>query len=90
MNEGILAEIKKAGLTVAEFALLCGVSRVAVYKWDTGGFMHKLRKPKVDKICGAIAAAVKAKDFPPKNPGKAKADRAKEIMATVIKHLKKV
>lgn len=90
MNEGILAAIKKAGLTVAEFALLCGVSRVAVYKWDSGGTIHPLRQPKVAKIFGAIASAVKAKDFPPKNPSRAKDERAKEVMATVIKHLKKV
>lgn len=90
MNEGILAAIKKAGLTVAEFALLCGVSRISVYKWDSGGPIHPLRKPKVDKICGAIADAVRAKDFPPKNPNRAKDDRAKEIMATIIRHLKKL
>lgn len=85
-----LAKIKTAGLTVAEFASLCGVSRVAVYKWDKGGVVNPLRKPKVDKILGAIDSAVKAKDFPPSNSVRIKEDRAKEIMATVIRHLKKV
>lgn len=84
-----LLKIKSAGLTVAEFALLCGVSRISVYKWDKGGEIHALRKPKVEKILGALTSAVKAKDFPPKNPTKVKADRAKEIMATIIRHLKK-
>lgn len=90
MNESILDAVRKAGLTVAEFALLCGVSRVAVYKWEKGGVVNPLRKPKVDKILDAIAGAVKAKDFPPSNSVRIKEDRAKEIMATVIRHLKKV
>lgn len=91
MNESILDAIRRAGLTVAEFAALCGVSRIAVYNWNKGGAINTLRKPKVEKILAAMSSAVKTRDLPPKTPmgGGHGEDRHKEIKATIVKHLKK-
>ena len=95
MDISILNVLKLAGLTVSEFAELCGVSRVAVYKWAEGSAIHPLRKQKVEKLLAAIASATQDKDFPPKlvltrkNEAVSMA-RRDEIRKTVLDHVKKI
>lgn len=91
----LLNTIKKAGLTVQEFADLCGVSRVSIYKWDRGDGVHPLRVSRVDKLVLAIKSATATREFPPKShsarSNKAAATaRDKEIKGTVLRYLKKM
>lgn len=87
--------IKQSGLTVDEMAGICGVTRMAVYTWKKGGKINPLRKPKIDKLFGAIEAAIRAGDLPPK-VGKKQKDlsaitaRKDEIKAVLVKHLRAV
>jgi len=83
--------IKKAGLLVKEFSVLCGVSRISVHVWMIGGNINPLRQAKVEKIVAAIDAAVRAGDLPLDVPDPSNASSGasmKRIQAIVIKHLK--
>lgn len=83
--------VKSAGIHVEEFAELCGVSRVAVYAWLNGRPINPLRKPRIDKLCGALKSAVDAGDLPierPKIRRVEKADVTKRIRSIVVRHLK--
>lgn len=88
-------DIKKtltsAGIQLGEFAALCGVSRVTMHAWCTGGNMHPLRVPRVEKLLAAVEAATGAGDFPIVRLGTRRGSKAatlSRIKAVVLKHLK--
>lgn len=76
-----------AGITVAEFAKMCGVTRGMVYRWERGSNVHPLRVPRVKKLLAAIAAAIEAGELP---LGKDKDARAQRVRDLVVANLKKV
>lgn len=83
--------IDRAGLYVAEFGELCGVSRIAVYAWMKGKPINELRVARVDAIESAVKAATEAGDLPIERPKTRKVDKAlatEKIKKIVIKHLK--
>ena len=83
--------VKSAGIHVDEFAAFCGVSRIAVYGWFSGGTINPLRKPRIDKLMQALQSAIDAGDLPIERPKIRRVDKAdvtKKIRSIVIKHLK--
>jgi len=91
LKSEIKATIKAAGLTVEEFAVLCGVTRVTVYNWMKGAKIDPLRVPRIEKIIDSLESAVNAKDAPINRPHTRKVDKEavlKIIKGVVIKHLK--
>lgn len=83
--------IEKAGLKVDEFGSLCGVTRVAVYRWFDGNKPDKLRERRVNMVLSALANAVEVGDLPIERPSSRKVDKAvvlQKIKEIVIKHLK--
>lgn len=85
--------VKAAGVTVEEFGSLCGVSRVAVYRWFDGNSPDKLRKRRVGMVLSALDRAVEAKDLPLDRPSTRKIDKEvvlQKIKDIVIRHLKEL
>lgn len=56
--------IETAGITQAELAWLCKVSRVTAGKWARGGGVHSLLEARVSKFTAAVTSAVAANDLP--------------------------
>lgn len=86
----IIQSLNKAGISVAEFAKLCGVTRISVYNWDNGKAIHPLRAPKITKLLSAVIASTDAGDFPPKTSVRKQfaAQRDREIKSVIVKYLK--
>lgn len=75
-----------AGISAAEFAALCGVTKNMVYKWIKGAKPHVLREAKVNKILAAIAVAVDEGDLPLTGVDNT---RPKRIQSVVLANIKK-
>jgi predicted transcriptional regulator len=75
-----------AGISAAEFATLCGVTKNMVYKWIKGAKPHVLRESKVNKILVAISLAVDEGDLPLAGIDNT---RPKRIQSVVIANIKK-
>jgi len=53
-----------AGISMAEFGVMCGVSRTAVSKWCGGLPQHVLRRNEVAELVSAIQSAIVNGDLP--------------------------
>jgi len=62
--DDLIKNARQAGITVEELASICGVSRAAVYKWNSNTKIHKLRVDRVRKIATAIKMALDSGDLP--------------------------
>lgn len=73
--------LQRGGIRITEFAKIVGVNRVTVSTWVNGHFLpHTFIRPKVEKLLGAVNAAVKAKTLPlPDDPTQTRTERLKEI-----------
>jgi hypothetical protein len=59
--------IQNAGLSVAEFATIVGVSRIAVHNWTSKpprSKPHKLIRPRVDAALALLRKKVDSDDLP--------------------------
>lgn len=78
--------IRQAGLSAAEFALIVGVKRVAVYNWMAGrSTPHRLVSDKVEKALRMLKKLIEMKKLPlreglEKEERRAKVLKLKEVL----------
>jgi len=82
-----LSILKQAGVSQNEFGRLCGVSKIAVFKWSKGGGVNRFLQPKVVKLLATITQAVETGALP-LPPGTPRADREKMIAAALVNQLR--
>jgi len=83
--------LKASGITQAEFGAFLQVSRVSVSSWVNGHPIHKLRRPKVERLLQAVALAVELKMLPlPAARDTDEKSRNEELKKVLMKSLNKV
>ena len=79
--------LKRAGVSYQEFGDLCGVTKIAVFKWTKGGGVNKFLQPKVVKLLAAADQAIENNDLP-LPVGTPRCDREKMIAQALVKQLR--
>jgi transcriptional regulator with XRE-family HTH domain len=78
--------LKASGITQAEFARLCNVSRAAVHGWLNGAGVHEMRQSRVTRLLKIISQAIQDEKLPVK--GIAKEQRDDAIKKVLVSYLR--